>query len=270
MAIVSNTTCKYRRVVIKVGTSTLTHENGKLNLRRIERLAFVISDIKNRGAQIALVSSGAVAAGAAKAGLDHRPMTLREKQAMAAVGQTELMRMYEKFFSCYGYQVGQILLTKSVMDEQEPRENAKQTFETLFDLDIIPIVNENDSISYQGLKFGGNDTLAAYVALLCGAELLINLSDVDCLYDKDPHRFEDAEPIRRVADITPEIFAMAGAAGTERGTGGMKTKIQSAKDVTEAGINMIIAGGERPDILYDIFEGKPAGTMFIAHRAMNN
>ncbi len=252
----------YNRIVVKVGTTTLAHETGKLNLRRMDRLARVISDIKNSGKQVVLVSSGAVAAGAAKVNLDHIPMTLIEKQAMAAIGQTELMRIYERFFSGYGHNVAQILLTKSVMEKDEPMQNAKNTFKTLFEMGVIPIVNENDSISYHGIKFGGNDTLAALVALICDADILINLSDINGLYNKDPRANDDAVKIDTVASVTDEIYRMAGAEGSARGTGGMRAKIDAAKQVTEAGISMVIANGQEPEILYDIIGGVPCGTFF--------
>ncbi len=252
----------YDRVVIKVGTSTLTYDTGKLNLRIMDQLARVISDIKNRGVQVVLVSSGAVSAGLARINFEGRPANIQQKQAFAAIGQPELMRMYDRFFTGYGHQVAQMLLTKSVVDNEEPRENARNTFRTLFEMDVLPIVNENDSISYHGVKFGGNDTLAAYVALLSDAKILINLSDIDGLYDKNPRENEDAMLLKRVKKIDDSIYSMAGGEGTSRGTGGMKTKIDSAKMVTEAGIAMVIANGANPDIIYDIVEGKSAGTFF--------
>ncbi len=252
----------YDRVVVKVGTSTLTYDTGKLNLQRMDKLARVISDIKNRGAQVVLVSSGAVAAGSARVNFDGRPANIQQKQALAAIGQPELMRMYDRFFTGYGHQVAQMLLTKSVVDNEEPRENARNTFRTLFEMGVLPVVNENDSISYHGVKFGGNDTLAAYVALLSDAKILINLSDINGLYDKNPREHEDANIIKSVKTIDDSIYKMAGGEGTARGTGGMKTKIDSAKMVTEAGIAMVIANGADPDILYDILAGKNAGTLF--------
>lgn len=254
----------YKRIVVKVGTSTLTYDNGRLNLKRMERLAMVISDICNSGVEVALVSSGAVAAGAAKMDLDHRPVTLTEKQAMAAVGQAELMNMYSKFFSAYGYRTGQILLTKTVTEDPEQWENAKNTFETLFTLGAVPIVNENDSVSYRGIKFGGNDTVAAYVALISGADLLVNLSDVSYFYTEDPRKNPNAQPIHTVNAVTDEMLERAGGNGTARGTGGMAAKLHSAMLVTEKGCPMIIASGEEPDILYRITEGKSEGTLFLA------
>lgn len=252
---------KYRRIVVKIGTSTLTHEEGHLNLRRIEALVKTLSDFKNAGLQVILVSSGAVSAGVAKVGT-HRPTCTAEKQAMAAVGQSELMKLYSRFFSDYGHTVAQILLTKDVIDNPERRVAAEDTFRTLLEMGCVPIVNENDSISTEGLNFGGNDTLAAYVALVCHADLLINLSDIDGLYDKDPRKFSDAKLISRVDGIDDSVLAMAGGAGTARGTGGMATKLQAARIVVDAGIPMFILNGQDPTILYELMDGKQKGTYF--------
>lgn len=252
---------KYRRIVLKIGTSTLTHEEGHLNLRRIETLVKTLSDFKNAGLQVILVSSGAVSAGVAKVGT-HRPTCTAEKQAMAAVGQSELMKLYSRFFSDYGHTVAQILLTKDVIDNPVRRAAAEDTFRTLLEMGCVPIVNENDSISTEGLNFGGNDTLAAYVALVCHADLLINLSDIDGLYDKDPRRFSDARLISRVDGIDERVLAMAGGAGTARGTGGMATKLQAARIVVDAGIPMFILNGQDPTVLYELMDGKQKGTYF--------
>lgn len=249
------------RIVIKIGSSTLTHEEGHLNLRRIENLAKVLSDFKNAGRQVILVSSGAVSAGVAKVGT-HRPTCTAEKQAMAAVGQSELMKLYSRFFSDYGHTVAQILLTKDVIDNADRRAAAEDTFRTLLEMGCVPIVNENDSVSTEGINFGGNDTLSAYVALVCHADLLINLSDIDGLYDKDPRRFADAKLISCVDHIDESVFAMAGGAGTERGTGGMATKLKAAKIVVDAGIPMFILNGKDPAILYDLLDGAKVGTYF--------
>ena len=251
------------RLVVKIGTSTLTHDEGHLNLRRIEALVKTLSDFKNAGQQIVLVSSGAVSAGVARTG-GKRPTCTREKQAMAAVGQSELMKLYSRFFSDYGHTVAQILLTKDVIDNPARRAAAEDTFGTLLGLGCIPIVNENDSVSTEGINFGGNDTLSAYVALLCHADLLINLSDIDGLYDKDPRRFEDAKLISRVDGIDESILAMAGGAGTNRGTGGMATKLQAARIVLEKGIPMFILNGQDPNVLYRLLEGEKLGTYFSA------
>lgn len=251
------------RIVVKIGSSTLTHEAGHLNLRRIESLVKVLSDFKNAGRQVILVSSGAVSAGVAKIGT-HRPTCTAEKQAMAAVGQSELMKLYSRFFSDYGHTVAQILLTKDVIDNPARRAAAEDTFRTLLEMGCVPIVNENDSVSTEGLNFGGNDTLSAYVALVCHADVLINLSDIDGLYDKDPRRFDDAKLISRVECIDERVLAMAGGAGTNRGTGGMATKLQAAKIVVDAGIPMFILNGKAPAVLYDLLDGRQVGTYFSA------
>ena len=251
------------RIVVKIGTSTLTHEQGHLNLRRIETLVKTLSDLKNGGRQIVLVSSGAVSAGVARMGT-HRPTCTAEKQAMAAVGQSELMKLYSRLFSDYGHTVAQILLTKDVIDHPARRAAAEDTFRTLLSMGCVPIVNENDSVSTEGINFGGNDTLSAYVALICHADLLINLSDVDGLYDKDPRKFADARLVGRVDEIDEKILAMAGGTGTERGTGGMATKLQAARIVVDAGIPMYILNGKDPAILYELLEGRGVGTYFAA------
>lgn len=251
------------RIVVKIGSSTLTHEEGHLNLRRIENLVKVLSDFKNEGRQVILVSSGAVSAGVAKIGT-HRPTCTAEKQAMSAVGQSELMKLYSRFFSDYGHTVAQILLTKDVIDNPIRRAAAEDTFRTLLEMGCIPIVNENDPISTEELNFGGNDTLSAYVALVCHADLLINLSDINGLYNKDPRRFADAELISRVDAIDDNVLAMAGGAGTEHGTGGMAAKLRAAKIAVDAGIPMFILNGKEPSILYDLLEEKDVGTYFSA------
>ena len=251
------------RIVVKIGSSTLTHEEGHLNLRRIENLAKVLSDFKNAGRQVILVSSGAVSAGVAKVGT-HRPTCTAEKQAMAAVGQSELMKLYSRFFSDYGHTVAQILLTKDVIDQPDRREAAEDTFRTLLEMGCIPIVNENDSVSTEGINFGGNDTLSAYVALVCHADLLINLSDIDGLYDSDPRKNPDAKLIERVDGVDERVLAMAGGAGTERGTGGMATKLQAARIVLEKGIPMYILNGKDPTVLYELLDGHHVGTYFAA------
>ncbi len=253
-----------RRIVLKVGTSTLTHETGHLDLRRIETMVRVLADLCNRGHEVVLVSSGAVSAGIARLGLDHRPKTTAEKQAMAAVGQNQLMKLYERLFSDYGYPVAQILMTRDVMEDDERRRNAESTFAELLKLGCVPIVNENDSVSSEGINFGGNDTLSAYVAITAHADLLINLSDVDGLYDADPRKHADARLIPVVETLNDSVLALAGGAGTTRGTGGMQAKLKAARMVTECGIPMIIANGKSPEILYDMVEGKPIGTYFKA------
>ena len=255
-----------KRVVIKVGSSTLTHSTGQLNLRRIEALAKVLSDLKNGGKEIILVSSGAVSAGIAKSGLGHRPISLEEKQAMASIGQSELMKIYDRFFSDYGHKVAQILLTRDVIEIPIRKTAAENTFNTLLKMGCIPIVNENDAVSTDELvKFGGNDILSAHVANLCHADILINLSDIDGLYDSDPRKNPDAKFVERVDDID-SILSFAGGAGTERGTGGMEAKLTAAKMVTSRGIPMFIMNGHDPEILYDLLDGKRTGTYFVAQK----
>lgn len=257
----------YKRIVVKIGTSTLTHQTGALNLHRIEKLVRVLSDLKNAGIQVVLVSSGAVSAGVAKMNMDHRPRSVEEKQAMAAVGQSELMKIYDSFFSTYGHIVGQILITKDVIDNPVRRKAAENTFKFMLDMGCVPIVNENDTVSTEGLKFGGNDTLSAYVSLVCGADLLINLTDIDGLFDSDPRKNPSAKLISRVDKIDDTVFAMAGGTGSERGTGGMYAKIKAAEIVADNGIPMIITNGTEPYVLYDLLEGKENGTFFAAQKS---
>ena len=253
---------KCKRVVVKVGTSTLTHENGQLDLRRISDIVRILSDFKNAGKEIILVSSGAVSAGVARMGLGRRPETVAEKQAAAAVGQTEIMKLYSSLFADYGHSVGQILMTRDVIENPERRSNVQNTFKALLALGCIPIVNENDSVATEEL-FGGNDKLAAYVALVADADILLNLSDIDGLYDSDPRKNPNAKLIERVEDIDA-VMSLAGGNGTERGTGGMITKLQAAKIVTEQKIPMFILNGHKPELLYDLLDEKHVGTYFTA------
>ncbi|MBQ8344247.1 MAG: glutamate 5-kinase [Clostridia bacterium] len=255
-----------KRIVIKVGTSTLTYQNGALNLRRIEALVRTISDFKNAGHEVIIVSSGAVGAGYAKLGLDTYPDTLAKKQACAAVGQSQLMKIYENFFAEYGHTVAQILMTKDVIDNPHRLELVKNTFHTLISMKCIPIVNENDSVSSEEMQFGGNDTLSAYVGIAADADIIINLSDIDGLYDKDPRKNPDAKLIDRVEDINDEIRSYAGGAGTKRGTGGMIAKIKAASIATNMGIPMMIINGQDPFILYEILDGKHVGTYFAGRK----
>ncbi len=255
-----------KRIVVKIGSSTLTHDNGNLNLHRIEVLARTLSDIKNSGIEVVLVSSGAVSAGIARTHLGHRPSTVEEKMALAAVGQSELMRIYERFFSSYGHTVAQILMTKDVIDNPVRRAAAEGTFKTLIEMGCIPIVNENDSVSYEEIKFGGNDTLSAYVSLVCHADLLINMTDIDGFYDSDPRKNPDAKLIERIDFIDECVYASAGGAGTDKGTGGMYSKIKAADLVTADGIPMMIVKGTDPTILYSVLEGDARGSFFAAQR----
>ena len=257
-----------RRSVVKVGTSTLTHSTGHLNLRRIEKLVKVLSDMKNSGIQIVLVSSGAVSAGVAKLGFGSIPDAPEIKQAMAAVGQSELMKIYDKLFSVYGHTVAQILMTKDVLTNPDRKSAAVNTFNRLLEMNCLPIVNENDSVSTDELtKFGGNDILSAHVATLCEADVLLNLSDVAGLYDSDPRSNPDAKLIDRVETLDESIYAIAGGAGTSRGTGGMIAKLNAAKIVTSVGIPMFILNGEDPEILYTLLDGGHVGTYFCADKS---
>ena len=223
--------------------------------------------MKNWGVQVILVSSGAVSAGVAKMGFGHIPSAPEEKQAMAAIGQSELMKIYDRFFSDYGHTVAQILMTKDVLSNPDRKSAAENTFNRLLEMNCIPIVNENDSVSTDELtKFGGNDILSALVAQVCEADLLINLSDVDGLYDSDPRTNPEAKLIDRVDALDDKIYAIAGGAGTDRGTGGMIAKLNAAKIVTESGIPMFILNGHDPEILYVLLDGGHVGTYFAARK----
>ena len=255
-----------QRIVIKLGTSTLAHKTGKLNIRRMTNLVRVISDLHNSGREIIMVSSGAVGLGAGKLGLPEKPKDTKTKQAVAAIGQCELMHVYDDLFAKYSITVAQILLTKAIINNPSHCENFMNPVEKLVGMDVIPIVNENDTIAIDELELeiGENDSLSALVAELSRADLLLILSDIDSLYDDDPRSNPDAKPIPLVEKITPEIEAMAGGAGTSLGTGGMSTKITAAKIATNAGIDMIIMNGRDPEKLYDLFEDKEIGTLFKA------
>ncbi len=255
-----------QRIVIKLGTSTLAHKTGKLNIRRMTNLVRVISDLHNSGREIIMVSSGAVGLGAGKLGLPEKPKDTKTKQAVAAIGQCELMHVYDDMFAKYSVTVAQILLTKTIINNPNHCENFMNTVEKLVNMDVIPIVNENDTIAIDELELeiGENDSLSALVAELSGADLLLILSDIDALYDDDPRSNPDAKPIPLVEEITPEIEAMAGGAGSSLGTGGMSTKITAAKIATNAGIDMVIMNGRDPEKLYDLFEDKEIGTLFKA------
>ncbi len=255
---------KNRRIVIKVGTSTLTYENGKINIRQMEHLVRVISDLVNKGNEVVLVSSGAVGAGVGKLGLEQRPEEIRKKQALAAIGQASLVSMYDRFFSEYGYNAAQVLLTKYVFDAEQKYNNTKNAFMTMLEYGVIPIVNENDVVSTDELEFGDNDTLSAYVAVLVDADLLVIMSDIDGLYDSDPSDNPDAKIIPVVKQIDEKILSAAGGAGTRRGTGGMKTKLHAAEIVLKNGIDMIITNGKNIENLYDIADEKEIGTLFKA------
>ncbi len=252
------------RVVIKIGTSTLAHSTGRINIRRVEELCKVISDLKNAGHEIILVSSGAIGMGVGKLALNGKPTDIPTKQAAAAVGQCELMYVYDKLFSEYNHTVAQILITGADIEHLERRENFENTMRRLLELNVIPIVNENDSIATDEIVIGDNDTLGAIVSTTLSADLLIILSDIDGLFTADPHKNKDAVLLHTVKEITPEIEKMIGGAGSELGTGGMATKINAAKIANEKGTDMVIANGKDPDILYDIVDGKDVGTLFKA------
>lgn len=259
------------RIVIKVGTSTLAHTGGHLNIRRVELLCKILSDLKNAGHQLILVSSGAIGMGVGKLGLPGRPADMRSKQACAAVGQCELMYVYDKLFSEYNHTVAQLLLTADdILDERKSRL-VHDNLERLLEYHALPIINENDAVATDEIgietTIGENDTLSAIVARLVGADELILLSDIDGLYTSDPRKNPDAKFIPLVEEISDEILSLAGGCGSELGSGGMATKLKAARIATKAGIDMIIANGEKPEVLYDIFEGKAAGTRFTGRKA---
>ena len=250
-----------KRMVVKVGTSTLTHETGKINLRQLEKLVRVLSDLMNMGIEVVLVSSGAIGVGAGKIGLTEKPSDMRQKQALAAIGQASLMSIYDKYFKEYGYNTGQVLLTKFVLDDETRYLSAKNAFETMIGYRVIPIVNENDVISTYEIEFGDNDTLSAYVAQLVNADLLVIMSDIDGFYDGNPTDPE-SKLIPVVEEITEEIKSCARGEGTRRGTGGMITKLKAAEIVCGHNIDMVITNGAKPDNLYRIVKGENIGTYF--------
>ena len=254
------------RIVIKVGTSTLAHATGRLNIRRVEQLCKVISDLKNAGHEIVLVSSGAIGMGVGKLSLRERPQDMPTKQAAAAVGQCELMYTYDKLFSEYHHTVAQILLTGSDIRDAQRRENFHNTLYRLLELGVLPVINENDTIATEEIVIGDNDTLAAIVAVNAGAELLILLSDIDGLYTGDPHANPEAKLIAQVDELTPEILALAGDSSSGLGTGGMMTKLHAARIAAEAGCDMVIANGGNPDVLYGIVAGERVGTRFLGRK----
>lgn len=250
------------RVVIKVGTSTLTHQNGNINIRRIENLCKVISDLKNAGLEIIFVSSGAIAMGVGKLGLSKKPQDIPSKQACAAIGQCELMYTYDKLFQEYNHTVAQMLMTGADFENEERHTNFDNTLNRLLEFGVLPIINENDTIATSEIKVGDNDTLSAIIATSANADLLILLSDIDGLYTADPRKDADASLIPIVKEINEDIMNLAGTAGTSRGTGGMITKLNAAQICMDAGIDMIIANGSNLEVLYDIFDGKSVGTRF--------
>lgn len=253
-----------KRIVIKIGTSSLVYSNGKTNLKRIQTLARVISDLTNTGKEIVLVSSGAIGMGVTKLNLDGKPATVAGRQAVAAVGQVNLMRTYVRAFEDYGYAAGQVLLTKNILDGDESRHNSLNTFNALLEMNIIPIVNENDTVAVDEIKFGDNDNLSGIVARLLGADLLIILTDIDGYYSQNPNEHPDAVLYHNISDLSEKIEEAAGGAGSKLGTGGMLTKVHASRLSAEHGVNAVIANGNNPEIIYDILDGKDVGTLFIA------
>lgn len=251
------------RIVVKVGTSTLAHPSGLINIRRVEELCKVMSDLKNAGHDIILVTSGAIGMGAGKLQLSERPRDVAAKQAAAAVGQCELMYTYDKLFSEYNHTVAQLLMTGSDFENEERHINFKNTMDKLLEFKALPIINENDTVATDEIKVGDNDTLSAMVAVNVNADLLILLSDIDGLFTADPHSDPKAKLISVVSEINDDILALGGGEGSSLGTGGMRTKLHAAEICTENNCDMVIANGKDPDVLYDIVEGKAVGTRFI-------
>jgi len=254
------------RIVVKVGTSTLAHATGHLNIRHVEELVKVLSDLKNAGHEMILVSSGAIGMGVGKLNLPGKPADMPTKQAAAAVGQCELMYTYDRLFAQYNHTVAQILLTGEDIDHEDRRQNFENTMFRLLELGALPIINENDTIATAEIKVGDNDTLGGIVACCVKADLLVLLSDIEGLYTADPRKDPNATLISVVEEVTADIEALAGGAGSSLGTGGMATKLRAAKMVTAAGCDMIIANGENPNYLYDIVDGKPTGTRFLGKK----
>lgn len=253
-----------KTIVVKVGTSTLTYETGKTNIRRMKKLVEVLSDLKNSGKQIVLVTSGAIGIGVGKLGLPEKPKDTPGRQAAATVGQCELMFMYDKLFSEYGHITGQLLITRSDIENEERRNNLVNSFSKLFEYGAIPIINENDAVAVEEIVFGDNDNLSAIVAKLIGADGLMILTDIDGLFSGNPKTDPDATLIPVVEEITEDIEAIAGGTGSSRGTGGMITKIHAAKVACSAGIPTVIINGTNPEDIYRIMEGRQLGTLFCA------
>ena len=255
------------RIVVKVGTSTLAHPTGRLNIQRMEKLCKVLSDLKNMGHEIILVSSGAIAMGFGKLNLSERPKDVPTKQASAAVGQCELMYIYDKLFTEYNHTVAQLLITAPDIEEGGVRkQNFHNTLARLLELGALPVINENDPISTEEFGIGDNDTLSAIVAVTIQADLLILLSDIDGLFDGDPRKNPDAKLIDTVEKIDEHIISLGGGSGSNLGTGGMATKLRAAQMATAAGCEMVIANGQSPEVLYDVAAGKRVGTRFLAKR----
>jgi glutamate 5-kinase len=257
-----------KRIVIKIGTSSLTHENGKLDYRHIEEMVSVVCDLKNMGYEVVLVSSGAIGAGLGKTNLNKKPEESAKKRALAAIGQISLMAIYEEMFQVYNCQVSQVLLTKSALQEKSNYENIANSFLEMFSYGVLPIVNENDVVGSDDKEaddvFGDNDTMSAEVAAFIKADLLVIWSDIDALYDKDPRTNADAKIIPHVTKLNDEIYKMAGGIGTARGSGGMLTKLQAAEIAMNASVKMVITNSARPEDLYKIIAGESIGTLFCS------
>ncbi len=250
------------RIVVKIGTSTLTHSTGMMNIKRTETMIKVLSDLKNSGKEIVVVSSGAIGVGCGKLGLKEKPHDIPTKQAIAAIGQCELMYFYDEQFSKYNHTVAQVLMTKDIITDDLRRENCNNTLTKLLSMGVIPIINENDTVSTEEIEFGDNDTLSAIVATLVNADLLVILSDIDGLYDKNPHKYDDAKLISVVDKVDGDVISLAEGAGSKLGTGGMITKLYAAKIVNDNSIDMVITNGNRPENLYSLFAGEEIGTLF--------
>lgn len=253
-----------KNIVVKIGTSSLSYDSGRINFQQVEKLSNVLSTLRKEGKQITLVSSGAIAVGAGRLGLKTRPDNLAKKQALAAIGQAELIRIYQKFFESYNQKIAQLLITKDIVKSPEKYKNAKSSLKNLLHMGIIPIINENDTIATYEIEFGDNDTLSAVVAQIVEADLLVMLSDIDGLYSADPKIEKNAKIISTVNEITPQIETIARGAGTSFSTGGMVTKLMAVKICRETNIDTIIMNGRDPASLYELFDGKEIGTYFIA------
>ncbi len=251
-----------KRIVIKIGTSSLTYPNGKLHLDRIEKLSHIMAQMVEKGLEVILVSSGAIGVGATRLGLHERPEKISKNQALAAVGQAELIKIYQKFFESFDQTVAQVLLTKDGIEHEKRKINARNTLQQLLSMKIVPIINENDTVAVEEIVFGDNDTLSADVAILAGADLLILLTDIDGLYDKDPKANKDAKLITKVPEINDTIKNLAAGKGSSFSKGGMITKIQAAEKCAKKGIETVIANGENPEILLHILNGEEMGTLF--------
>ncbi len=255
-----------KKVVIKIGTSSLMYKEGGINIKRIHKLSEIISDLMNHGLDVILVSSGAIGVGVKMLRLPEKPKTVEGRQAVAAVGQVDLMKLYSMAFSDYGFSVGQILLTKNVLDLEDARKHSVNTFKELLKMRIVPIVNENDTIAVDEIKFGDNDTLSYLVATLNEADLLIILTDIDGFYSNNPNEDPHAVLYHTIEDLSEKIEEVAGGAGSNLGTGGMLTKVHASRLAAAKGTNAVIANGDDPRVIYKILEGRDVGTLFVARR----